>query len=182
MPDETETNSLNDLIIIEKPPLADYLGDYTHEHPSFANQLEKEIKLAGITSELFPFAADLYAGSGSVAEILARMGWDEEKITCVDKARPEKPLVSSRFLFWDLGILSSCILGGLRLPPQVEKYREKFDLVLVVQAHTDTHCMVCLGNFFLRPGGVLFPDFKDLNDQKKWEPFEGSHLFFRKKY
>lgn len=84
MPDETEikTSTFADFIIIENPSLADPsdLGNYTHEHPRFARELEKNIKRAGLTPQSFPLVADLFSGSGSVAEILAGIGWDEKRL------------------------------------------------------------------------------------------------------
>lgn len=82
MPDETEikTSTFADFIIIENPQLADPsdLGNYTHEHPRFAKELGKMIEFAGLTPQTFPLVADLFSGSGSVAEILAGIGWDKK--------------------------------------------------------------------------------------------------------
>lgn len=185
MPDETEikTSTFADFIIIENPQLADPsdLGNYTHEHPVFAKELAKMIKFAGLTPQSFPLVADLFSGSGSVAEILVKMGWGEKKITCIDRERPVRPLVDSPFLFWRFDRLYLSILEGLKLPPEVEKHRGQFDLVFVVQTHIESHYMSVLGSFFLRPGGVLFSDFKDLKDQDKWEPFGKGTSFYRKK-
>lgn len=92
-----------------------------------------------------------------------------------------RPLVGSPFLFLNLDMLYLSILEGLKLPPEVEKYKGQFDLVFVVQAHMEDFCMNVLGNFFLKRGGVLFSDFEDLEDQDKWEPLEKGAFFYRKK-
>lgn len=146
-------------ISISDPPLnrADILVRYSSDETTL-NNVAKMLRIKKITPHNHPFAADVFAGDGSMAYLLNREGWNPSNITCIDRAISRRPLVDGvNWLYWDIYKLDEALHGSYQLPPEVEMYRGRFDLVMSLQSQClDSGITVC--SFLVKPGGQILTD------------------------
>ncbi len=180
-------DSLAHLIVIKHPtpnPQNEHIIEFTRDERILRKQLIEGLREIA-SPHTYPRALDLFSGNGSVAEFLAEEGWSD--ITGMDQYTPTKILVpGAKWIHWHLSMLALCIHNHYELPADVEKLRSAFDLVMMVQTEShDYYIREQLADFFLKPKGVVFPDYRGMSPELiatgKWKPTARA-LFYEKQF
>ncbi len=107
----------------------------------------------------FSVVADVCAGDGSVAKLLVDYGWDARKIICIDRYRSPSPLVGGvTWEYWNVDQLGLALLAEKEIPSCIERYREFFDLVVMMQAlgGVGSDSAEAVSYFLCRVGGLAY--------------------------
>lgn len=145
-------------IIIPNPLInQDPLRDHAYRANGLYEQREF-LRTARILPTDYPVVADVCAGDGGWARILTDHGWESGNITCIDWYRTETPLVTGvNWQYWDVDQLAWEILSGRPLPVAIMSYKNRFDLVFLVNGIlTSRRHINAVCGFLVRPGGKVF--------------------------
>ena len=110
-----------------------------------------------INPNRYPKVCDLSSGDGAIALFLIQKGWKPQDITCIDKYTSTTPLADG--VIWeyiDLQALADTLIYGGKLPDEVEKMRESFNLVTHAYSHLLYPYEATVNRFFVQPGGHIY--------------------------
>jgi hypothetical protein len=134
--------------------------DYTYNDPDSEEILGNLLDKCGVKAETHPRVVDLGAGFGSLSQLMVeKFNWKPENMTCIDRYVPRKKLNNQfNWLIWDLKELYAQLSEGTELPPEIEKWRGQFDVIVAAQIPVEPPELAALVGFFLADD----PDKRDV--------------------
>lgn len=118
--------------------------------------LDDRLKRRGVGSDTHPVVADLCAGSGAIAGLLLKRGWQPNSITCVDRRKILYEIAPGiKWLYWDLEALGQSLRLAEPIPDQLQDYKQSFDLVTLFNGYLGSEIEELICNYLVRPSGVV---------------------------
>ena len=163
---------MSEILIAEPQLSSERLASFSWLHPEHLDEIIEVARIRGLDSR--KRVLDYCAGNGSVARKLVDIGICQ--VTCIDRYIPRAPLVDpSLFLYAYLHRLAIAISSNERLPEEIACLRGQFDWMIGMQTELSDYVHPVLAQYFLRPGGYIYPDEADI----RLGSFKADGIFYR---
>lgn len=171
------------MILIEQPEInPDPLQYFSCDSGGAKDFVTFHLNKQNIDPQSSPKIIDLCSGAGGIAKIFIDLGWKPEDITCVDKLKPEKPVVNGvRWIYADLFILGDFIKRDNILPKEIAELANSFNIVSLSAGFMGEKLERSICNFFVKPEGIVIASssYRTELDLEEYRSFIGYYDRFK---